>query len=311
VKPVNLPFAMVARLTGLLERPGLGGPLPLWAQRRWLEIVAAGLPEPSGTLVRQVALGGRPALRITVGATERPRAIVHLHGGGYTVGSPRVYRSMAAFLAEAAGAVVYLPEYRLAPENPYPAALNDAVAACRDVAGRHQRYGISGDSAGGGLAVAATRRLLDAGSDLDGSDLDAGSNLEAGSNLAPSSMTLASPWVDPTEPSSGIKRDLVVRESWGLACAAGYVGSADPHEPGIAPVRGSLVGLPPTLVHLSRSEVLHGQVTRLIEGLRAVGVEVSAREQRLWHVGHATAGVLREARDAVIEFGDFHRRSLG
>ncbi|HEY2042934.1 MAG TPA: alpha/beta hydrolase fold domain-containing protein [Jatrophihabitans sp.] len=292
MKSLNLPFALAGRLNGLLERPGLGGPLPIWAQRRWLELIAAGLPEPAGTLVRPVALGGRPALRVTVGATERPRAIVHLHGGAYTVGSPRAYRSMAAYLAEAAGAVVYLPDYRLAPENPYPAALNDAVAAFADAAGRHPRVGISGDSAGGGLAVAATRRLLD-------------SRLPA-----PRSMTLASPWVDPTALSDGPKRDLIVRESWGVRCAAAYVGSADPHDPGIAPIYGSLAGMPPSLVHVSTSEVLYGQVSRFVEALRAAGVDVSAREQRLWHAGHASAGILREARDAVIEFGEFHRKAL-
>jgi acetyl esterase/lipase len=149
VKRQQLPFRLAGLLTAVGERPGLGGPLPLSLKRRWLDAASLSLPFPSGTVIRPVTLGGRPGYRVSVGATERPRAIVHLHGGGYWVGSPYAYRSMAAFLAEAAGAVVYLPDYRLAPENPYPAALDDALAACQQVAADHDSFSLSGDSAPG------------------------------------------------------------------------------------------------------------------------------------------------------------------
>ncbi|CAN5657024.1 alpha/beta hydrolase [soil metagenome] len=292
MRRLTLPFALAGVLTAALERPGLGGPLPIRAQRRWLDLAAAGLPVPAHTVVRKVELGGRAALRVTVGATERSRAIVHLHGGAYTVGSPAAYTSMAAYLAESAGAAVYLPDYRLAPEHPFPAALDDAIAACRDIAAQHRAYSISGDSAGGGLAVATTRRLIDAGSE------------------APRAMALASPWVDPAARSAHRKRDLIVREKWGLACAAQYLGSGDARDPGFAPLHGSLAGLPAALIHVCTKEVLYDQVTTFARALTSAGVEVSVTEQRLWHAGIAQAGLVADAHQAVTEFGEFLDRAM-
>lgn len=284
----SLPFWLVAASVAVAQRPGLGGPLPIRWQRRWLDTLAGLMPDAPGTVVRRVTLGGRPATRVTVGATERTRAVVHLHGGAYTVGSPRSHRGLAALLAEATGAAVYLPDYRLAPEHPYPAALEDAVRACAEVAAEHEGFAISGDSAGGGLAVATARRLLDGG-------------------LAePAALALISPWVDPAAPPTGPTRDLIIRHSWGRACAALYLGGGDPADPGYAPGRGELAGLPPAIVQIGKREVLHGQVVEFAANLRAAGVEVRLTElPRLWHVGHVTAGVLAESWAAVEELGDF------
>lgn len=290
MKPVRLPFPLVAGVVAVSQRPGLGGPLPFTLQRRWLELAAASLPEPVGTVARPVFLGRRPGLRVTVGATERPHAIVHLHGGAYTVGSPKTHRALAAFLAEASGAAVYLPDYRLAPEHPYPAALEDAVAACEQVATEHDRYGLSGDSAGGGLAVATARRLIDAGAD------------------SPAALALISPWVDPMARATGRKRDMVVRDSWGKSCAAHYLGSGSAADPGFAPGLGELAGLPPTIIQIGIREVLYDQVSAFASALRAAEVPVTVHElQRLWHVGHAVAGLLTEAHQAVEELGTFLR----
>ena len=290
---VRLPFGVVAVSAYLGHRFGLGGPLSLPNQRKWLSAAAASLPVPSGTVARRVTLGGRPALKVTVGATERTRAIVHLHGGAYTVGSPQTHKSLAAFLAEASGAAVYLPDYRLAPESPYPAALDDAVAATVEVASRHEVFALSGDSAGGGLAVATARRLIDSGA------------------ASPAALGLISPWVDPAAPASGKKRDLIVRDSWGLDCGRKYLAGGDPKSPGFAPMHGELSGLPPTLIHIGRTEVLYEQVSQFIGALRGAGVTVEATElPRLWHVGHAEAGLLAEAHDAVTELGEYLRDRL-
>jgi acetyl esterase/lipase len=282
-----LPFRLAGLLTAVGERPGLGGPLPLGIKRRWLDAASVSLPFPDGTVIRRVTLAGRPGFRVSVGATERPRAIVHLHGGGYWVGSPYAYRSMAAFLAEAARAVVYLPDYRLAPENPYPAALDDALASCEKVAAEHDSFALSGDSAGGGLAVATARRLIDAG------------------RPSPSGLALASPWVDPAAPATGRTRDLIISSRVGHRWAKGYIGRADARDPGIAPLHGRLDGLPPTLIHVCRTEVLYDQVTMFAKALHAAGVDVRVTEQRLWHAGIAQAGMVRDAHDAVGEFGRF------
>jgi len=295
----RLPFWVVATGTYLGQRPGLGGPLPLRWRRRWLDTMAATLPVPAGTVTEWVSLGGRPALRVTVGATERSHAIVHLHGGAYTVGSPRSHRSLAAYLALASGAALYLPDYRLAPEQPYPAALDDAVAACREVAERHRAYAISGDSAGGGLAVAAARRLVD-------------TRIEpARAGHHPQALGLISPWVDPAAEPTGRTRDLVVRASWGRVSAAHYLGSGDPADHGFAPARGNLADLPPTLVQINRREVLYDQVSAFAGLLRSAGVDVTVSElPRLWHVGHVTAGLLLDAQHAVDELGAFLDRRL-
>lgn len=289
----GLPFWLVAGTSYLGQRPGLGGPLPIGWQRKWLDLMARTLPEPKGTVVRRCTLGGRPALRVSVGATERPTADVHLHGGAYTVGSPRSHRALGAYLAQASQSVVYLPDYRLAPENPYPAALEDSLLACADVAGRHERFSISGDSAGGGLAVATARRLVDAG------------------GLSPVALGLISPWVDPSAEATGRRRDLVVREKWGRLSAGHYLGPGDPADAGYAPGRGTLAGLPPTLIQINRREVLYGQVAEFAGKLREAGVDVTLSElPRLWHVGHVMAGVLVDAQQAVDEIGDFLQRQL-
>jgi acetyl esterase/lipase len=289
----SLPFWLVAAGVAIGQRPGLGGPLPLRWQRRWLDTVAGLMPNPSGTVLRPVQLGGRPALRVSVGATERPHAVLHLHGGAYTVGSPRSHRGLAALLAQASGSVVYLPDYRLAPEHPFPAALEDAVRAAEDLAGQYPAFALSGDSAGGGLAVATARRLTDAGT------------------ARPAALALISPWVDPSAPATGRRRDLVIREKWGRACAAHYLGTGDLTDAGFAPGRGRLDGLPPTIVHIGKREVLYEQVSQFAANLRAAGVEVRLTElPRLWHVGHVTAGVLAESREAVAELGEFLHRHL-
>ena len=289
MKRRRLPFRLAGLLTAAAARPGLGGPLPLGIKRRWLDAAAMSLPFPDGTVIRRVTLAGRPGFRVSVGATERPRAIVHLHGGGYCVGSPSAYRSMAAYLAEAAGAVVYLPDYRLAPEHPYPAALDDALASCETVASDHDSFAISGDSAGGGLAVATARRLIDAG------------------RPAPVALALASPWVDPAAPATGRTRDLIISARTGHKWARTYIGGADPQDPGIAPLHGLLDGLPPTLIHVCHTEVLYDQVTNFAKALNAAGVSVRITEQRLWHAGIAQAGLVGDAHAAVVDFGQFLR----
>ncbi len=288
----SLPFWLVAAGVVIGQRPGLGGPLPIRWQRRWLDTVAGLMPSPSGTVLRRVTLGGRPALRVSVGATERPHAVLHLHGGAYTVGSPRSHRGLAALLAQASGSVVYLPDYRLAPEHPYPAALEDAVRAATELAEQCPTFALSGDSAGGGLAVATARRLTDAG-------------------IRPAALALISPWVDPGAPATGRRRDLVVRERWGRACATHYLGTGELTDAGFAPGRGRLDGLPPTIVHIGKREVLYEQVIEFAGNLRAAGVELRLTElPRLWHVGHVTAGVLAESREAMAELGDFLRERL-
>lgn len=268
---------------------------PRWG-RPVLVASALALRLPPGTTVRQITLAGRPAERVTVGASERPRAILYLHGGGYTVGSPRLYRSLSAHLARATGAVVYALAYRLAPEHPYPAALDDAAAAFRELVTQHgfspDRIAISGDSAGGGLAVAAARRVTDEG-------------------LRPAALGLLSPWTDPSDEDMAARRDRVINVAWGRLSAASYRGAAEPTDPGYAPMHGPLAGLPPMLIHCAGTEMLRPQICRFAERARRAGVAVELVEHpRLWHSVHVLAGMLREATEAVDDVGAFLRTHL-
>jgi acetyl esterase/lipase len=290
----HLPRPLVVALCAPTYRLSLNARRSVAAQRRLTEASARLGRVPAGTVVRHIRLGGRPAERVTVGATERPRAILYLHGGGYVVGSPRMYRSLAAHLARSSGAVVHSLGYRRAPENPYPAALHDALAAFDSLLAQGfapHRIALAGDSAGGGLAAAAAVRLRDAG-------------------RTPAALGLLSPWTDPTD-EDGPRRDFVVDKAWGLRCGQHYRGDADPHDPGFAPMHADLAGLPPMLIHYGAAEVLRGQICRFADRASAAGVDVKLVEHpKLWHSGHILAGTLREATDAVHDLGVYLRTRL-
>jgi monoterpene epsilon-lactone hydrolase len=265
--------------------------------RDWLDSVAPIQPLPAGTVAEKITLGGRPAERITVGATVRPRAVLYLHGGGYTLGSIATHRSLAAHLAQQSGAVVFLLDYRLAPEHPYPAALEDTVAAYLDIINNHgftpEQVGIGGDSAGGGLTAAAARLLIDE------------------HDMTPGALAMLSPLTDPKDETLPPSRDLMISQEWLHHSADQYLGDGDAKAPGFAPMHAQLVGLPATLVHVGLEEILRPQVRRFVEKALAAGVEVTYTElKHLWHAGHTQAGVVREAAEAVQAVGEFLRHQL-
>jgi epsilon-lactone hydrolase len=292
---MHLHRRVVTAISGPTYRIALNHRRPVAAQRRLTEFSSALLRPPRGTVVEHSTLGGRHAERVTVGASERPRAVLYLHGGGYVVGSARMYRAMAGYLARVTGAVVYTLDYRLAPEHPYPAALDDAVTAFRELVDVHgfdpSRIAVAGDSAGGGLAVAAARVLTDAG-------------------VRPGALALLSPWTDPSDHDLP-DRDFVVNRAWGTACAELYRGDADPHDPGYAPMYADLSGLPPTLIHTGRAEMLNAQIKRFAARVEAAGTELQLVElPTVWHSGHILAGMLRESTTAVHDVGVFVRGHL-
>ncbi|MHA3701773.1 alpha/beta hydrolase fold domain-containing protein [Jatrophihabitans sp. YIM 134969] len=295
----DLPRWLVRNTAVRFQRPGLGGRIPLRWQRRYLDAVVAGLAPPEGTVARRTDLAGTPALRVTVGATERPRAVLYLHGGAFMTGSSTSHKALTAHLAAAAGAVVFSLDYPLAPEHPYPAALDATVAAYRALLAdgwSPSQLALAGDSAGGGLAVAACQRITA----LDPSD-------------RPAALALISPAVDIREWTDPLDRrrarlDPVVRMRWGDTGRIAYVGAGDVEDPGITPVNGPLEELPPTIVHLDRDELLHDRVVDFVDRAAEAGVEIVSHEYaRTWHVMHAHASLWTVARDAVVELGEFVR----
>ena len=287
---MHLPRWLVVAFTGLAFRLALNPRASVRMQRWILALACRPILAPRRTRIRHLTLGGRPAERTTLGPHDERRAVLYLHGGAYVLGSARIYRSLAAHLARSSGAVVYNLDYRLAPEHPFPAALDDAVAAFRELVDAHgyrpDQIAIAGDSAGGGLTVAAARVLTDAGQ-------------------RPAALALLSPWTDPSDHDLP-ERDFVVNREWGSASAAMYRGNAPEDAPGYAPLRGRLDGLPRILVHYCEDEILRAQILRFVELARTAGVEVQAEGQpRLWHSGHLLAGMLREATLATESVGRF------
>jgi monoterpene epsilon-lactone hydrolase len=290
---MHVPRPLVVAASRPMYRIGLHHRMPARIGRRILNAGGYLMPVPDGTSVRHVVIGGRHAERVTVGASQRPRAVLYLHGGGYSVGSARLYRSCAAYLAQASNAVVFTLDYRLAPEHPYPAAVDDAVAAFRDLVSVHgfepSRIAIAGDSAGGGLSVATAHVLADEG-------------------LHPAALALLSPWTDPVDESFTRQRDLVTNVRWGRMSAALYRGTADARDPGYAPMHGRLDDLPPMLIQCSTVEMLYPQILRFASLVEQAGgtVTVDARDD-WWHAHQVLAGTLRAATEAVREVGAFLR----
>ncbi|MFD4367867.1 alpha/beta hydrolase [Rhodococcus sp. NPDC058521] len=289
---IQLPTGFAAAALRPFFRLAFNSHLPISVQRILLDLGAPLQTMPDGSVVRKTTLAGRPVERITVGATRRKTAVLFLHGGAYTVGSLASHRSLAAHLSRESGSVVYLLDYRLAPENPFPAGLEDAEAAYLELVTEHgytpDQVAISGDSAGGGLTLATAERLVHR------------------HGVTPAALGLIAPWADPTDRSSLRDRDVVINTAWAYDAAAKYLGGGDPSATGYAPLHDDLSGLPPTIIHIGLQEVLYPQAIALRDKLKVSGVDVRVTEfARLWHVAHAQASLVREARDAVADLGKF------
>ncbi|QIS22481.1 alpha/beta hydrolase [Nocardia terpenica] len=265
------------------------------AQRALLEAAAVAQPVPRDVRGQWMRLGGRPAERVSAANAANPGALLYLHGGGYTVCSPGTHRALTGLLARALGRPVYVPDYRLAPEHPFPAALDDAEAAFLELVATGlapETIAVSGDSAGGGLSLALAERLRDR------------------HGIRPAALGLIAPWADPNE-IPGRARDLVISRPWSRACAAAYLGDGDGLDPGYAPLLGDLHGLPPTYVQVDADELLHDQCIRLVAALRAAKVPTRfAVTHGLWHVAQLQAGLVAPAAAAARELADFLAAAL-
>ncbi len=220
------------------------------------------------------------------GDADAPVTVLYLHGGGYFACSPRTHRPITQGLAQG-GVRVFAADYRLAPENPYPAALEDAVAAYRGLLDAGiTRIAVGGDSAGGGLTVALMLRLRDLRVPM------------------PARAVLFSPWTDLAATGSTLQtnsRRCAMFDGTGIARAgAAYVGDEDPRDPLISPLYGDFTGLPPLLIHVGEAEVLRDDSTRLADRARAAGIPV---ELRIWpvvaHVWQIMPNFIPEARESL------------
>jgi monoterpene epsilon-lactone hydrolase len=267
---------------------------PFAEQRRRLESFARITLPPGGVSFVAGDCGGVRGEFVTSRSAAAPdHAVLYLHGGAYCVGSPKTHRAISGTLARLTGATVFVADYRLAPEHPFPAALDDAVAAYRGLVARGytaDRIAIAGDSAGGGLAVATVLRLRDLG------------------EAVPAALALFSPWVDLSDRSAAVvpAGEVMISPPWVSECARAYLSGRDASEPLASPIHADLRGLPPTLVQVGTDEVLLTDSRRLEAALRGAGVPVQLEEfPRRWHVFQANAGVLADANRALATVASF------
>ncbi|BBG04653.1 MULTISPECIES: alpha/beta hydrolase [Pseudonocardia] len=221
-----------------------------------------------------------------------PHRVIYLHGGGYLVGSAVSHRPLVAGLARATGTPVHVPAYRLAPEHPFPAALDDALAvwhALRAAGHPAERIAVAGDSAGGGLAMALLLRLR-----ADGEEL-------------PGALGLISPWLDLTCTADAMSRnaptDAMLDPGWLPSAASDYAGRHT-GAPELRPLDADLAGLPPLHVVAGADEILVDDSDTLVERARAAGTPVGySRVDGMWHAFPVLAGLLAEADEALRTLG--------
>jgi monoterpene epsilon-lactone hydrolase len=254
-------------------------------------------PVPDDVLVREVTADGVPAHWLAAPGADTGRVLLFLHGGGYELGSLRGDGELAARLGRASGMRVLFPEYRLAHEHHFPAAVDDVLAAWhwlrtgQDLSARS--IAVTGDSAGGGLAVALLVALRDAGEAL------------------PAAGVLMSPTVDLTSSGASMTeradQDPVSTPALLRQFASGYLAGADPRTPLASPLFASLAGLPPLLIQVGTADVLLSDAERLAAAAAEAGVDVTLQVgEGLPHVYQSMLGT-PEAAQATEQIGKFLR----
>lgn len=274
-------------------------PRPLEEVREGADGFSASFPPPEGVSVEQTEVGGVAGEWVTPARRVGNRIIVYLHGGGYVMGSAAGHRGVIARIAEACDARALGVDYPLAPEHPYPAALDSVLAvwqALLDRGTEPARAVLAGDSAGGGLAVAAAMRARDEGLPL------------------PGALVLISPWVDLT--CSGESFDANAATDPMITRALRdrgdqYAPGLDPTLPYLSPAFGDPTGLPPTLIQVAATECLLDDAERLAASMSAAGVDVTIE---VWpdalHAWHIFAPAIPEALSAIDAVGSFVRKKL-
>jgi acetyl esterase/lipase len=263
--------------------------------RESMNAMLGAIPPPEDVTFTAVDAGGVAAEWATTDLPDSGRVVVYFHGGAYALGGVHTHRNLVAHIARRTGARVLNVDYRLAPEHPHPAAVDDAVAAYRfALAGGAPaaKVALAGDSAGGGLTAACLVALRDAGDPMPGAAVCISPWLDLSLSFA-SWQTKAD--VDP----------MLAREQIAL-CADAYRNGADPKTPTVSPVFADLTGLPPLLVQVGTSEVLLDEAVEFAKRAEAAGVDTTIDvAQDMIHVWHAFADLLPEGREALDDLAAF------
>ncbi|MDX1803959.1 MAG: alpha/beta hydrolase [Alcanivorax sp.] len=281
--------ASLRRSLALLFKPVANPRVSVALQRRWMRIMAnttlraRDIPEQDQDMAGVLCRCYQPH--------DTQGTVLYLHGGGYVSGCPDSHKALTSHLAKFSHRQVVVPDYRLAPEHPCPAAINDALAVYRallDQGCAPDRLTLAGDSAGGGLALATLLALKAAGDPL------------------PASVVLFSPWVDLSLTQLfDTDRDVMLSQAWLASAADAYAGD-DKQRPACSPINGDLSGLPPVLIQVGGDEILLNDSHRLCEAITGAGGEahLQVHPQR-WHDFQVHAGVLADADQALMTCARF------
>ncbi|MEI1689542.1 alpha/beta hydrolase [Acinetobacter baumannii] len=284
-------------------RPALSPKTPVKLQRFCSDAASAIVLGPRGYQTKKQNIAQVPTVHIQPKTTKSGLGILYLHGGGYVVGSSKSHMKLAAQIGQAAQAQVWLAEYRLAPEHPSPAAIEDSIAVYKALLAQGQdpkKLVIAGDSAGGGLSLSTVIALRNAGLPL------------------PAALVLLSPWVDLSLSGSTLKthaaQDAMLSEDWLVWCAKNYCGPKSATDPTCSPLYADLTGLPPVLIHVGTEEVLLDDAKRLAEQAEKCGIPTTFKiYDKVGHVFQFHAGILKESDDSIKGIGQFidkHMQSI-
>lgn len=256
-------------------------------------------PMLDGISVTETVAGGVSAEWVRAENARQDAALLYLHGGGYRIGSPASHRHVAAALSQAVGVQTFVIDYRLAPESPFPAAVEDAVSSYQwlieNIA--PARIVVAGDSAGGGLTLATLIALRDRNIPL------------------PVAGVALSPWVDLTISAESYETradvDPILTRQELISMAEDYLQGQDAATPLASPLFADLRGLPPLLIHVGNDEVLLDDGVKLGDRAKAAGVDVTIEVcDEMIHVWHFFFPFLQEGREAIARIGEFAQKQM-
>ena len=260
----------------------------------------ASFDDDIGARVTVTSANGVPSEQVEATGASPDRNVLYFHGGGYAVGSPRSHRGLAKRISAQSAARILVPDYRLAPEHLFPAAVDDGLSAYRWLISEGiaaDRIALAGDSAGGGLALAVLLALRDGGEAL------------------PACAVLLSPWADMKCSGESYQArasmDPIVSAEMCLGMAEMYVGEADHRHPHASPVYGNFEGLPPILVQVGEREIVVDDALAIERRAKEAGVPVQVDIwKHMIHQWQLYASVVEDGRRAIEEIGDFIRRHI-
>lgn len=284
--------AEIEQLKAMIAAGMPDGPQTLDDRRAGMEEMARAFPAPAGVAYQETEIAGAPVLEAQpeAGVSDGP-LILYFHGGGYVSGSIRTHRNFAGELALRTGLKLVSVDYRLAPEHPYPAALDDARAVYDSLAGDTPLV-LAGDSAGGGLALSLALAVKAAG------------------GAQPERLALLCPWVDLSCTNASFaevaEHDPIIDRERLAADGRHYLGDVDARDPGPSPLFGDLAGLPPLLIQAAEHDSLVGEARELAEKAEGAGVAVTYREYpEMVHVFQLFHAMLTPGRAALDEAAEF------